>query len=228
MFKAVIFDFDGVISDTEILHFEAFNTVLKAFGVEIGKADYYDKYLGLTDMDCFAELIREGILDKPGVELESLVRGKNIIFEETAKTKAGIIDGVRDFIAMLKENNVPMAIFSGALLAEIELILDFSNLREFFEVIISAEQVTHAKPSPEGFLLAIEKLNGNRKVAIEANECVVIEDSRWGLEAARSARMHSIGVTNSYEAEQLSVADKIVANLGELTIKDLEQLCSTV
>ena len=133
---------------------------------------------------------------------------------------------MRDFLQMLSQNNIPMAICSGALLAEIELVLEQARLRPFFEVIVSAEFVKKGKPSPEGFLLTLRKLNRNRQNAILPNQCIVIEDSHWGLEAARAAGMHTVAVTNSYDADQLTMAEKIVTGLGDLSIDALQELCS--
>jgi beta-phosphoglucomutase len=225
MLRAVIFDFDGVITDSEILHFRSFNRVLARFDAEIIMKDYYKTYLGLTDADCFNMLIREGHLKTGTQKIEELVKQKNQIFEELAKTEGRIIEGVQGFLKMLRQNNIPMAICSGALLAEIELILEEARLRHFFETIVSAEQVRKGKPSPDGFLLTLRKLNKGRQIPITGAQCVVIEDSHWGLTAAKAAGMHTVAVTNSYDAEQLSMAEKIVARLSELSISDLHQLC---
>ena len=155
------------------------------------------------------------------------------MFEKLAKTEGRIIEGVRDFLQMLSQNNIPMAICSGALLAEIELVLEQARLRSFFEVIVSAEFVKKGKPNPEGFLLTLQKLNRNLRRTpdggqnpILPNQCIVIEDSHWGLEAARAAGMHTIAVTNSYDADQLTMAEKIVTGLGDLSIGVLQKLCS--
>jgi HAD superfamily hydrolase (TIGR01509 family) len=225
MLRAIIFDFDGVISDSEILHLEAFNEVLFKYGIEITREDYYREYLGLTDVDCFKALAAEGGLKVENHEIGNLVKDKNEIFEEKVRTDSRIIEGVRGFLDMLKGNNIRMAICSGALLAEIKLILQQAGLSDMFEVIVSADQVTKGKPDPEGFVLAIERLNEGDGDRVTAEECVVIEDSHWGLEAAKGAGMHTIAVTNSYGAEQLAMADRIVARLDELTMNDLEQLC---
>lgn len=226
MVRAVIFDFDGVISDSEILHLEAFNEVLSKYRIEITREDYYREYLGLTDVDCFRALAEEGRLKVENHEIQNLVRDKNEIFEEKVRTDGRIIEGVLGFLDMLKGNNIRMAICSGALLAEIELILQQAGLGDMFEVIVSADQVTRGKPDPEGFVLALQRLNKGDGEGIPAEECVVIEDSHWGLEAAKRAGMHTIAVTNSYGAEQLAMADRIVARLDELTMDDLEQLCA--
>jgi len=228
MLKTVIFDFDGVITDSEILHFRSFNQVLARFGVEIATKDYYKTYLGLTDADCFNLLIREGLLKGKAAEqeIENLLKQKKEVFEKLARTEGRIIEGVQGFLKMLKQNNLPMAICSGALLVEIELILDEARLRHFFETIVSAEQVRKGKPSPDGFLLTLHKLNKGRQTPITGAQCVVVEDSHWGLEAAKAAGMHTIAVTNSYDAEQLALAEKIVARLSDLSISDLQQLCA--
>ena len=225
MLQAVIFDFDGVITDSEILHFRAFNKVLVRHGLELTKKEYYTKYLGLSYVDCYHTLIAEGRLAIDKSQVQDLVRKKTHIFEELTRTDGKIIEGVREFLDLLAAKKVRTAICSGALRAEIELILEDANLRGFFEVIVSAEEVKRGKPHPEGFLLTLKRLNANGVTRIAAQRCVVIEDSHWGLQAAKAAGMQTVAVTNTYEAEQLAGADKIVARLDTLTMKDLEQLC---
>ncbi|MHC4337542.1 MAG: HAD family hydrolase [Planctomycetota bacterium] len=226
MLRAVIFDFDGVITDTEIVHLRAFNNVLAPYDIEITTEEYYKDYLGLTDVDCFRMLADEGQLKAEAAEIEKLVKQKNEIFEEMVKTNSRIIGGVVEFLSMLKQNSVRMAICSGALLGEIELILKQAQLGHFFEAIVSADQIEKGKPDPEGYLLALERLNQNDQNTILPDECIVIEDSHWGLEAAKAAGMHTVAVTNTYSAEELGLAEKIVARLDELTIDELGLICA--
>jgi len=223
---AVIFDFDGVITDSEILHFRAFNAVLSKHGFELTRPEYYKDYLGLSDVDCFKTLIGEGRLHIEESQIQSLVQQKTKIFEQLARTEGRIIEGVREFLQMLSQNHVPTAICSGALRAEIELILDGAKLRRYFDVVVSAEEVKRGKPDPQGFVLALKKLNHRRVPPIAPERCVVIEDSHWGLKAARAANMRTIAVTNTYDADQLKEADKVVARLSDLTMQDLARLCS--
>jgi len=225
MLKAVIFDFDGVITDSEILHLRAFNQSLAQYGIEITKNDYYTMYLGFNDTDCYKLLIEKGLLKMDEQQINTLMIQKKKIFEQLAKAEGKMIEGVRDFLKMLEQNNIPMAICSGSLLTEVEMVLEDARLRHLFEVVVSGEQVKKGKPDPEGFLLSLQRLNENRENPITANQCVVIEDSHWGLEAAKAAGMHTIAVTNSYDAGQLGMAEKIVNQLNELTIADLQQLC---
>jgi len=232
MLRAVIFDFDGVITDSEVLHLRAFNKVLAQFNLEIDRKDYYTKYLGYTDADCFKQLIADGMLKVDKRRIPELIDQKNHVFEELAGTEGKTIEGVHELLNMLGRNNIPMAICSGALLTEIELLLEDAKLRHFFTTIVSAEHVKKGKPHPDGFLLALKKLNsvipaqaGNQN-PIRADQCIVIEDSLWGLQAAKAAGMHSIAVTNSYDAEQLHLAEKIVDKLSDLSMNDLQQLCA--
>ena len=232
MLRAVIFDFDGVITDSEILHFRAFNQVLGQYGIELTKQEYYKTYLGFNDADCYGMLISQGLLKAEPEQIGDLIEEKKHIYKELAKTEGKMIEGVRDFLTLLEENSIPMAICSGSLLTEVEMVLEDTGLRHLFEVIVSGEQVRKGKPDPEGFFLTLKRLNRNISLGqagnqnnILAGDCIVIEDSHWGLEAAKAAGMHTIAVTNSYGAEQLGMADKIVNRLNELSIGDLQQLC---
>jgi len=226
MLRAVIFDFDGVITDSEVLHLRAFNQSLVPYGIEISTKDYYTNYLGFSDFDCYKALIDNGLLKIDERQIDSIIKVKSKIFEELTKTEGRTIEGVHEFLQMLKQNNIPMAICSGSLLVEIEIMLEESKLRHFFTAIVSAEQVKKGKPHPEGFLLSLKKLNKKCHTPIAADECIVIEDSHWGLQAGKAAGMHTVAVTNSYDAEQLTIAEKIVTHLNELTINDLQQLCA--
>lgn len=226
MLRAVIFDFDGVITDSEILHFRAFNAVLSQHGLQLTKQQYYRDCLGLTDSDCYKTLIDEGRLTLAETQIPNLVQQKTRVFEGLARTEGKIIEGVREFLDILSAARVPIAICSGALLAEIELILEEARLRSYFDVVVSAEEVERGKPDPQGFLLALRKLIDLWDEPIAPESCVVIEDSHWGLKAAEAAGMRTIAVTNTYDADRLKLADKVVTRLDELTMEDLRQLCS--
>jgi len=226
MLRAVIFDFDGVITDSEILHFRAFNAVLAPHGFELSKHEYYKDYLGLADKDCFKTLIGEGRLRIQETHIPALIQQKTRVFEKLARTEGRIIEGVREFLGLLTGAQVPIAICSGALRPEIELILEEAGLRDSFDVIVSAEEVRRGKPDPEGFLLALQKLNDVWPDPIAPECCIVVEDSHWGLQAARAAGMRTVAVTNTYDAAQLKQADRVVHRLDDLTLDDLRRICS--
>jgi beta-phosphoglucomutase len=226
MLRAVIFDFDGVITDSEILHLRAFNEVLAQYNIEITEEVYYKDYLGFTDRDCFESVAGKNKLGLDSEQIENLIKQKNQIFEKLAATEATIFEGVPEFLQMLTDNKIRRAICSGALLVDIAPILEKSQLGPFFEEIVSAEQIEKGKPDPEGFLLALTRLNEGSQNSIAANECVVIEDSHWGLEAAKAAGMHTVAITNTYDAEQLGMAEKIVERFSELRLNDLHEICA--
>jgi len=225
MLRVVILDFDGVITDSEILHFRALNEVLAKLGFQMTKKDYYQYYLGLSDLDFFKELEQKGRLRLDSRQMQQALEEKKQLYEKLAMTEGRIIEGVRDFLEMLRQNNIPMAICSGALLPEISLILEGAKLSHFFDCVVSAEQIKKGKPAPDGLLLTLQKLNEKSKNPITADQCVVVEDSHWGLEAAEAAGMHPVAVTNSYDARQLTPAEKIVDCLSELSMSDLQELC---
>jgi beta-phosphoglucomutase len=225
MLQAVIFDFDGVIVDSEMLHLKAFNIALAPYGVQITKEQYYKEMLGLTDLDLFKTIIEKDFPKADDKKLKELLEKKRTAFENLARTECRTISGVKEFLDNLKANKIPMAICSGALLGEIKIILDANHLADYFEVIVSAEQVKRGKPFPDGFLLTLQKLNEKIRPKIMPGHCIVIEDSQWGLIAAKKAGMKTIAVTNSYAADQLSSADKITETLAEISIKDLRKIC---
>jgi HAD superfamily hydrolase (TIGR01509 family) len=225
MLRAVIFDFDGVITDSEVLHFRAFNEVLGPLGVKIESRDYYSNYLGFTDLDCFKTLREEGKLSIELEAIDELIEKKNEVFTHLAETEGSIIEGVGGFLSKLCDNNIPMAICSGALGVEIAMILEDAGLKKYFEVIVAADHVKRGKPDPEGFLLTLKRLNKKHTPEIKPGDCVVIEDARWGLQAATAAGMHTVAITNSYDAKDLMPSEKIISHLSELTTGDLESLC---
>jgi beta-phosphoglucomutase len=226
MLGAVIFDFDGVLVDSEQIHHKAFNRVLARFHYQLSSRDYYDRFLGLSDEELLRIVDKERHLSLSSQQFGQLLGEKANLFKEMAVTEAGIIEGVPKFLNMLSDGKVPMAICSGALLPEIEMILEGAGLRSYFEVIVSAEQVERGKPDPEGFLLALKLLNKKLHKSIQPEDCVVIEDSHWGLEAAMAAGMRMVAITNTYAAERLKPADKVIVHLSDLSLSELNAICA--
>jgi beta-phosphoglucomutase family hydrolase len=225
MLGAVIFDFDGVLVDSEQIHHKAFNRVLAKFNYQLSSHEYYDRFLGLSDEELLRIVDKERHLSLSNQQFGQLLSEKANLFKEMAATEAGIIEGVPKFLNMLSDGRIPMAICSGALQPEIEMILEGAGLRSYFEVIVSAEQVERGKPDPEGFLLALKLLNKRMHKSIKPEDCVVIEDSHWGLEAARAAGMRAVAITNTYAAEHLKPADKVIVHLSDLSLSELNTIC---
>jgi beta-phosphoglucomutase len=226
MLKAVIFDFDGVIADSEALHYKALNAVFNRYGVDVPKNVHWQKYLGYSDRENIEAVNIDYSMGMNDAKIRELIDEKKVVFDELVADGSIIIDGVVDFIQRLIDGGIRRAICSGALRSDITLMLAGTDFKDAFEAVVTADDVTHGKPDPEGYLLALNKLNENGANPIEASQCIVIEDSHWGLEAAAAAGMNLIAVTNTYPKEELDgKAQKIVDRLDELTVDDLCNLC---
>jgi len=225
MLEAVIFDFDGVIADSEPLHCQAFLDTLSLYGIPLHRDSYYTDYLGYSDIDCMEVICRDFSLSIDDETIQKILIEKTERFEKLIVCKDPIIEGVTEFVNMLYDAKLPLAICSGALLSDIQLMLKNTSIKDMFQVIVTADDVTKGKPDPEGFVMALTRLNDNRSEPIKPSECIVIEDSFWGLDAAGAAGMKSVAVTNTYDAAQLDgQADLVTDSLGNLKMADLQKL----
>lgn len=226
MLKAVIFDFDGVIADSESLHYQALNTIFTRYGVDVPKDVHWQKYLGYSDRENIEAVNIDYNMGLSESQIQKLIAEKKVVFDELAESGEIIIDGVETFINRLMDADIRRAICSGALLSDIDLMLSGASFKDAFEVVVTADDVKHGKPDPEGYLMVLDKLNQDTQ-DILPQDCVVIEDSHWGLEAATAAGMNPIAVTTTYKRDELdSKACKIVDRLDELTVEDLKAVCS--
>jgi len=227
MLRAIIFDFNGIIVDDEPIHFELFQRVLKEEGISLTEADYYARYLGCDDRGAFTTAYREHVRALSPSKLAQLIDRKAAYYQEDIKTKMRVFPGVQTLVPDLAKK-LPLAIASGALRNEIEVILSSIGLFDEFRAIVSAEDVTRGKPAPDIFLKALARLNIalNSDHAISAAECLVIEDSKEGIRGARRAGMKCLAVTNSHPAELLNDADCIVSSLEGVSHPELEAICS--
>lgn len=227
MLQAVIFDFDGVIADSEPIHCRAFLDVFPQFGFPLTEELYYRDYLGYTDVDTLEVLSKDFRVPLDAPTRQRMLELKAKRFEELIQTNKPIISGVPAFVRMLRSNRIPLGICSGALRSDIDNILDGSELKGAFDVVVSADDVTKGKPDPQGFLLVLQRLGTKLARPLQAGRCVVIEDSYWGLQAARSAGMKRIATTHTYPAQEMAPhAERVVNSVTQITIPDLEALCS--
>ena len=151
---AIIFDFDGVIADTEPLHFAGFRQTLAEIGISLTESDYYANYLGYDDRGCFIAALTAHQRPTDPSALAQLMQRKAHAYLESVKDHLVIFPGVREFVREASAA-YPLAIASGALRHEIEVILEQAGLRKEFLHITSAEDVTRGKPDPQPFLQAL-------------------------------------------------------------------------
>jgi beta-phosphoglucomutase len=219
--RAVIFDFDGVIADTEPLHFEGLRRTLAEIQITLTEKDYYTDYLGFDDRGCILESLRVNHRPISTAVVEDLMAKKAIAYMASIKEHLVIFPGVKAFIEEVAAT-YPLAIASGALRPEIELVLEQIGLRTAFGHITSAEDVANGKPHPEPFLQALAGLNRHQSAtAIPAGSCLVIEDSRPGIRAAKAAGMRVLAVANTHTAQDLHEADAITMSLRETRLNEL-------
>ncbi len=214
MTKAVIFDFDGVIADTETVHLNAFRKILAPEGIEISHGDYFSKYLALDDKTFFTALLEENGKRAAAETVSAMTERKSAMTSEMIKN-CGLFDGAEDLIRALSGRGFALAIASGALKSEIESVLLRGGLFDLFSFVASADDCEKCKPDPEVFLLALEGLNKNGTAA-RAEDCVVIEDSPHGIEAALAAGMKCVAVTNSHPRAALERANLVVESAREI------------
>ncbi|HEV8397767.1 MAG TPA: HAD family phosphatase [Vicinamibacterales bacterium] len=222
--QAVIFDFDGVIADSEPLHFRAFQQALAEDGLELTPKEYYARYLGYDDVGAFQAFGEDhgeamdaarlaALVARKGVKLQAMLSGGSVLFP-------GAVEFVR-----AAASAVPIAIASGALRHEIEEVIAVAGVGDLFAAIVASGDTPQSKPSPAPYRLAFERLQDASGTTLDPGRCVAIEDSRWGLESARGAGLRCVGVTNSYPADELTGAELVVSGLQALTLDALDRLC---
>ena len=224
----MIFDFDGVLCDSEPIHFEAFRAVLAGAGVDFARQDYYDKYLGYDDRGAFLAIARDrGRVFAPE-QVAQLTADKTLLVQRMLGESARAMPGVLELVAAGAGAGVPLAICSGALRAEIELPCRRLGILERFAVIVSAEEVREGKPSPAGYLLALDRLARAVGRPVNPARCVVVEDAPFGIQAAHAAGMKVLAAATSYPLAALGGADLAVAAFTDVTLADLQALAGGV
>jgi beta-phosphoglucomutase len=226
MLKAIVFDFDGVIVDSEPLHYRALLQLSRTIGYEFDYAQYLERYLGYDDRGAFeAILIDAGqhAQSKDRALIASLIAQKKDAFEavvsEGVQSYPGMIDFIRTAAARM-----PVAIASGATTYDIELCLNGLGLRDLFSIIVSADWVEQSKPDPATYRLAVQELaKANPPLNLKPEDCLAIEDTTAGIDSARGAGLWTLGVTNSCDAATLSRAHRVVPRVGDVTIEQLQQ-----
>jgi len=222
--KAIVYDFDGVIANSEPLHFQGYRDVLAAEGLTLTEPDYYTQYLGFDDVAAFEAIGRRhgagwsdaqirDLVARKAVRLEALERDVSVLFP-------GAADAIRRASALM-----PIAIASGARGEEIRRVLQREGLSACFTALVAAEDTPVSKPAPDPYLRAVRLLAPACGGHLRSSDCIAIEDSHWGLQSARAAGLRTVAVSNTYSAGEL-VADLTIASLEAMDLDLLARLCS--
>jgi HAD superfamily hydrolase (TIGR01509 family) len=212
--RAAVFDFDGVIVDSEPLHFRSLQDALSSEGVRITREEYWGHLLAYDDRGSIRHAFeRHGEPLDPArlgrVEQRKVERFAELIPE------IGVFPGARELVSVLAAS-LPLAIASGARREEIEAILAGIGLRGSFRAVVGAQDAARTKPDPAPYLEAARQLAGHAGGELAPSECVAFEDSVPGLMSALGAGMKVVGVAHSYPAAKLQSAHRVVESLAAL------------
>ena len=212
--EAVLFDFDGILVDTEPMHHRAFNEVLVPLGMEIPWKVYVEIYMGFDDRDAFREAFRAKGIDLDDANLAKLVAAKSRAFQDGLRNGVTAYPGAVPMIESLHATGRPLALCSGALRSDIAPILSQLGVARCFDVIVSADDVRRSKPDPESYALAFARLSERHPTLLTLPDTsVAVEDTPAGIRSAKGAGLRVLAVTNSYGAGELAEADWIVESL---------------
>jgi len=228
--SAVIFDFDGIIVDTERLHYEAFQRILVPLGLGNTWEEYLADFVGFDDRDAFRVSFERAGLPLDSARLKELLERKAQVFGEiSANCSLPALPGV---VSLLKSISgvLPLALCSGALMCDIEPILPRLGLDNCFDAVVAADHVEKSKPHPACYQLALSKLMALfPECNISSDSAIAIEDTPTGIAAATGAGLSVLAVANTHPIDELQAARWVAGSLSSITIDILKEwmLCDT-
>jgi beta-phosphoglucomutase family hydrolase len=212
-FKAVIFDMDGVLIDSEPLHVKVETAMFNELNIPLSQ-NMYSRFAGTTSLSMWNSLVEEFHIDKKPEEL-AFASNNRFIDELKNSKNVTLFEGVVDVLENLKKKNISVALASSSSIDIVNVILDRFNLRTYFNAIVTGTDVKHSKPHPEIFLLAAKRLN------IPPSDCIVVEDSTNGVLAAKYAGIHCVGFKPAGNKHELTEASRIIKSFREFDLKVL-------
>ena len=208
--RAVIFDFNGTLSDDEPILYRIYAQLFAEHGRPLAETDYYDRLAGLSD----PEIVHRWLGDRD--DSEAVVSQRVTRYREMVADGSTITPAVRRAVAYAAAR-VPVAIVSGASAAEIRPVIAAAGLEPVFAAVVTSDDVRHGKPHPEGYETALQRLDG-RAPGLRSAEVTVLEDTEAGVAAAKAAGMRCVAVARTLAADRLAAADEIVSGVDEALI----------
>ncbi|KOR35290.1 MULTISPECIES: HAD family hydrolase [Planktothricoides] len=228
--KAILFDFNGVIINDEPIHEQLLAELLIQENLRPKDGEFRELCLGRSDRACILELFarRGRILEEP--ELTKLIQRKAQAYQAHIETlaKIPVYPGLEDLIYQIRGLGLKMAVVSGALRSEVELVLNRLKIAEYFSAIVSGDDIKVSKPEPDGYLLAIERLNRVYPgLNLQPQNCLAIEDTFPGIESAKRAKIPVVGVAHAYPLHMLQRhANWAVDYLWDLNLERVQEVYS--
>jgi len=217
--EAVLFDFDGILVDSEPMHHRAFTEILDPLGMGFPWKEYVETYMGFDDRDAFREAFRAKGIDLDDANLAKLVAAKSGAFLRGLRDGVTAYPGAVSLIESLQAAGRPLALCSGALRSDIDPILARLGVARCFDVIVSADDVRRSKPDPESYALAFARLSERYATLLSVpGKSVAVEDTPAGIRSAKGAGLRVLAVTNSFGPGELAEADWITDSLESVRL----------
>ena len=211
---AVIFDMDGVLVDTEPIHYQSWVKMAKEIGKNFSK-EFFKSSFGQQSVPILRKLVGKKVDDDL---VEKWADLKEKYFREMVKDKIFPLPGVIRLINELDQLNFKLAVGSSAPPENVDLLLNALKIKDYFNIIITASEVQNGKPAPDVFIFASDKLH------IVPSNCMVIEDAPVGIEAAKNAGMKCIALTTTHSYKELLTADLVIKDLSKIHVQDIIKL----
>ena len=220
MLRTIIFDFDGIIVDSEPIIMRLTQEMAAREGWDVSEEDYYRDYLALDDRGIVEHLFTSHGWAVDHARVEELVNWKSRVYGNIIENGLPTLPGAVDFVRQAAKS-WPLAIASGSARSEIEHLLGKLGLRDLFRIIASADDCERSKPDPEVYLKALAGLKALpefQESPLLPTECLAIEDAPGGIDAAHAAGIRCLGLAHSRTAENLAHADWAFHGFGEVDL----------
>lgn len=226
--KAVLFDFNGVIINDEPIHKQLVEQILIEESLTLKPGEYEQVCLGRSDRACLRDILNSrGRVVKEDY-LTKIIQRKAVAYaaEFEKLEKLPLFPGLEDLIFQVRSRNLKLGVVSGAVRSEIELVLNRANLIDYFHVIVGGDEITTSKPEPDGYLLAVQRLNQVfPELHLLPKECLAIEDTPAGIQAGKRARMQVVGVAHTYPFHMMQrLSNWAVDYLTDLELERVQEI----
>ena len=228
--KAVLFDFNGVIINDESIQQELIADILLSENLRPDSYDFQRFCVGRSDRACLQDILqcRGRIVSEE--YLTKLINRKTQIYQQklTQLESLPLYPGLSEFLTSLQQQQLIIGLVTGALKSEVELVLDKADIGSYFSFIVSGDELTSSKPEPDIYLLALEKINQQHPdLDLKPDQCLAIENSYVGIEAAKKAGMQVVGISHSHPLHMLQRrANWTVDYLADIELERVDQTLS--
>jgi hypothetical protein len=232
MLKAVLFDFNGVIINDEPIHQELINEILIGENLLPLGSEFAELCLGRSDRVCLRNVLTRRGRQVTEEYLTKLINKKASLYRERLEKleKLPIYEEIYSFLERVKARELQIGLVTGAIRSEVESILQQAALGDYFSVIVTGDEISTSKPQPDGYLLAVERFNRwNFNLQLQPQECLVIEDTFVGCEAAKRAGMQVVGIAHTYPFHFMQrVSNWAIDNFSQLDLDRVEETFSQI